>query len=452
MRGWFLGSTSINLRRIDITESLAKLIQFSFSTIQGTREWLLKMTGFIIGKYALQIENKEESKTKEFSNLKFNDAFDKANSSPILDTISSLIRSSIMDDKEYGYIKGSLLNLLKWWIEKACIIQIQDSLKDCEKIYELLIEFLKETYWLDDFWKIDVPNNTAFYNLIRNNYLRQFPLEPDSLWYVLYYLIGNKDANYSDYLMEFLGCFNSFVINLNSSRDVERMKLLGDDEFDYVTKQEVTYGIFIPEGTKARKIHKGKDIYELDVKYDIWSLFFIKWQEILMVASERNLPNSKMNYYEIQLQYIVKFICKLLILSPDKIELMNPSFADISTIANNVSIVSEYLFRSLERLKILLIANKNDPNSSLESISMIINAIGSLYRKHSYRKHISDILDQFEENLEEYGRHYSSSYLSHGGGNNKFFQMLKELSSIESSIGIYSVTKAIHENSSKVGF
>lgn len=153
---------------------------------------------------------------------------------------------------------------------------------------------------------------------------------------------------------------------------------------------------------------------------------------------------AKMNTFEIQLQYFVKFVSKLLILTPETVEFINPNLSDVSYVKNSVEKITELLLRSLERLKVMLHLYKNDPYMSLEAISMIIKAIGSMYTRHSYRKYISDILDLFEENTEDHGRLLlSTSYHSYGGGSNKLFQMLKELSNIESSIGAYSVTKAI---------
>ena len=434
---------SINLQKPVISESLSKIINTSFSDDKGAIVSLLKISGYIVGKYALKVNGVEESKSKEFSKLDFGKALRDINSSPALEAIKTLLKGDLMRDKEYEYVKGSLQNILKWWIEKACELQIQNMLKDSEIISDILVEFIKEKYWLEEFWSHDFRQDTSFYKMIKNHYLKQFPYDPKFLCYICYYLMGEKDYNFTDILMEFLGNFSSFVEYLNQSKDLEKLRLPGDDEFDYVTKEAFNYGIYIPEGTKARRIYKGKDLFELDVKYDIWTLFFIKWEEILECLSDRNMPVARINVFEIQLQYIVKFISKLLILSPEKVEFINPNLTDVSNIKNNVEKITDLLLKSLERLKILLHLYKNDLHESLDAISMIIKAIGSLYTKHTYRKYISDIFDLFEENIEEHGRLLSSSYPSYGGGSNKLFQMLKELSSIESSVGTYSVTKAI---------
>lgn len=144
-------------------------------------------------------------------------------------------------------------------------------LKESEMIPDLLVEFIKEKYCLEEFWTKDFRYNTAFFKLVKDHYLRQFPNDPSYLCYICYYLIGEKEYNFTDILREFLGNFDSFVEYLNPSTDLDKLKLPGDNEFDYETKEPLIYGIRIPEGTKARRIYKGKDLFELDVKYDIWT-------------------------------------------------------------------------------------------------------------------------------------------------------------------------------------
>ena len=105
------------------------------------------------------------------------------------------------------------------------------------------------------------------------------------------------------------------------------------------------------------------------------------------------------NRFEIQLQYIVKFIIKLLILSPDKIEFIYPNLADVSNIQNNVEKITDMFIKSLKWLKILFHLYKNNLHESLDAISIIIKAIGGLYTKHLYRNFITKISLIFWKNI-----------------------------------------------------
>ena len=77
-----------------------------------------------MGKYALKVNRVLESKSKEFSKFDFKKALRDINSSPTLEAIKLLLKGDLMNDKEYGYVKSSEQNILKWWIEKVCERQI----------------------------------------------------------------------------------------------------------------------------------------------------------------------------------------------------------------------------------------------------------------------------------------------------------------------------------------
>lgn len=96
-----------------VSESLAKIISTAFLNESGTIASLLKVSGYIVGKYSLRIQGMEESKVKEFSKLDFQKASRDINSSPVLETIKSLLKGDLMTNKEYEYVKGSLQNIFK---------------------------------------------------------------------------------------------------------------------------------------------------------------------------------------------------------------------------------------------------------------------------------------------------------------------------------------------------
>lgn len=125
---------SINVSVPEIDEDLGKLIKTAFACGKGTVEDLLKITAYIVGNSACKIKGTDVTNVKELKESNFKNAFDQSNSRSIVEALTGLMESHILREKEYEFIRGPLLNVIKLWIEKAGFIEVIPLLVHSEAI------------------------------------------------------------------------------------------------------------------------------------------------------------------------------------------------------------------------------------------------------------------------------------------------------------------------------
>lgn len=274
-----------------------------------------------------------------------------------------------------------------------------------------------------------------------------FPQNTTGLCDICFYLLGNKEVDHSEKVMELLRNFDSFVVPLNRSL-LEKIPLGGREDFDFVMKEDFEYGIKIPEGTKVRQFKQRKEYYEVNIRYDVWAVLMDMWLGLLEYAKDRTNSEARLKQSRRDLESVCGFVSKLLTINPTKIEDINIGRTEASTLEKNLEEFISFLLQSLEQLKIILISLREESDiaikKTLDTMGMILSAIGGLYSQPSYRKVVTERIGQFEKNINDFERPYSSIYSTYGtSGHNKLNHMLKELNNVEYSVGEYPITKAV---------
>jgi hypothetical protein len=196
----------------------------------------------------------------------------------------------------------------------------------------------------------------------------------------------------------------------------------------------------IPEGTKARRFKKRKEFYDVKISYDAWPLLIDRWAKVIEASENKRTSEANLRGFRNEIEWICKFISKLLMLDPTKIEDISVSYSGASIVDKNLEQIVCLFLMSLEQLKVIMLALKEEDDfvilNSLEAMGSIISAISNLYNQPSYRKVIVSMISEFD-------KPYSNVYPGYGSsGRNKLSHILKELNNMEFSIGEYPITKA----------
>jgi hypothetical protein len=227
---------SINMEASQISEDVCDLLKIAFSIERGTIEDLLKITAYIVG-ISVGINKKTDAKKiPKFSGLDFVKAYSESNSVSIVETIRGLMSSHILKEKDYEFIRGPLMNILKCWIDKAGYTGVINEIKGSDEISRMSSILLQESYTLSEFWQFDITNYTSFFQLINEEYLLGFPHMVSDMCFICYHLLGNKEDNYSKNVMDLLSNFNSFVAYFDD--DLLRKAPLNDGDYNYTFKQD----------------------------------------------------------------------------------------------------------------------------------------------------------------------------------------------------------------------
>lgn len=125
---------SVNTKDLTISDSFAEVVNSALSLQNGTIDTLLNQTAYIVAMSACKNENKDINSVRSLNRAKINSVFTGKNDKLAIETIMGLLDSPILDDESYDFIKGSLINLIKKWIDKAYHIDIISDFGDPEDI------------------------------------------------------------------------------------------------------------------------------------------------------------------------------------------------------------------------------------------------------------------------------------------------------------------------------
>ena len=244
-----------------------------------------------------------------------------------------------------------------------------------------------------------------------------------------------------------LANFGSFVAPLDDAL-LTKVPLNDSDGFNYKLKEDYINIIRIPEGTSARHYSKRKEFYEVKIHYDIWPMLISRWEQVIEFSEDKHNSEATLQYCKNELECICRFVSKLIIIDPSKIEDISLAYSDVSIVRNNLEKVTGMFLKSIEQLKMILLFLKEDSEyvnkMTLNTIGSIISAISSLYTQPQYRNTVTECLSHFEKSIDDFDKPYTNIYTNHGSSNNnKLNHMLKDLNNIEFSLGEYPVTKAI---------
>ena len=206
---------SVNVRDLKVSPGLGKIINLALSLERGTIESLMMFTGFIVAEAAGKESGIDITKSKEFDSNRLDIAMSLAKEKSIIEVVRGLMESHILNEESYEFIKGPLINVVKQWIDKAYFIDIIKDLEDPEEIRYICFNLIKESFILTEFWKYDYRLKTPFFNLIREEYLLGFPQEIIRFAQMSYYLLGDKDNDFTANTIDFLRNFDSLVIPLD---------------------------------------------------------------------------------------------------------------------------------------------------------------------------------------------------------------------------------------------
>ncbi|CAI2379389.1 unnamed protein product [Moneuplotes crassus] len=455
---------SVNTKDLKISASLGKTVDAALALHNGTIDTLLSQTAYIVAMSACKNENKDINSVSSFNRAKVNSVFTEKDDKLAIDTIMGLLDSPILEDERYDFIKGSLVNLIKKWIDKAYYIDIINEFGDPEDIRIICFKLIKEPFILKEFWESDYKFNTPFFQLIREGYLLGFPENLLKFCKISLYLTGNKEADFSQYIIDFFRNFDSFVTSLDAnyrkslegdSSYMRKSTFAGEGEFDFeITKSfEISSGddieIYVPEGTKARVFPLRREFYELKIKYDLWPALFSRWKQSILRSGDRDNSEGALRYYKDEIESISSFVSQILLINPAHCEILKIEH-DVVSFERNIKTIVNLLLRSLNQIKVLEQILKDDRQSEIEetlrSLSLIISAIGSLYSIPSARSCISECLNKFEKDLIDTEKPYGNTYTVYNHSHhNRLIHLFKELNELEwnYSRGNYHVTKAI---------
>jgi hypothetical protein len=289
------------------TDSLANLIKASFKIGEGTMEDLIKLTAYMVAMKSCINVGKDSKDVKELNGINLEAAFQQSNSKKILESVDGLLHNRILELDDYDFIKGPLYSVIKKWIDTASLVGIIDHLNNSEEIPRICCQLINDQFVLSEFWNKDYILKTEFYQLLKRNYMIGFPHNIEGLTLICSLLIGTKEANYTDKVLEMLSNFDSLVTQMD--RDIlEKIQLARDGEFDYKTKEDYNYIINIPKGTQARVYQNGRDLFELKIRYDIWPLLIQAWRSFLEDSKDHNISEPQMRYYKTNIELISKFV------------------------------------------------------------------------------------------------------------------------------------------------
>lgn len=168
---------------------------------------------------------------------------------------------------------------------------------------------------------------------------------------------------------------------------------LGEGEYDFEITQDLKYPLRIPKGTQVRNFPLRREFYELKINYDLWPVLFTQWAEILQRSNDRDISEDTLKYIKHEIKSVSSFISQILIINPKRIEDLSID-TNYVVIEKNLNTIVELLLQSMNQLKVLDQILKDDREYTIEgtlkAISLIINAVGSLYTQPSYRNPISE--------------------------------------------------------------
>lgn len=197
--------------------------------------------------------------------------------------------------------------MIKKWIDTASFVNIIEELNNCDEIPRICCDLIRDPFVLSEFWNKDYILKTEFYQLLKRNYLIGFPYHIEGFTTLCNLLAGTKEINFTNKVLEMLSNFDSLVIAID--RDIlEKIQLARNGEFDYKTKEDFKYLITIPKGTKARVFHNGRDLFELNIRYDIWPLLIQAWGSFLDDSNDDKISEPQMIYFKKNIESISKFI------------------------------------------------------------------------------------------------------------------------------------------------
>ena len=193
------------------------MIKEVFEFDSGTIEELLKFTGYIVGTSAAIQQNQRASQIRQFAGIDFEKIFSPRRAIFAVETLADMLHSGLMRETEYDFIKGPLQNVVKHWIDKFYYIQLhleigRDGQADFDRLFdEIVMNILSDNYTLSDFWRNDLPNNTSFFKMINERFIHGYPEEISKMCKMCYQLIGQKDYNYCNRLVNLLSKLDYFT-------------------------------------------------------------------------------------------------------------------------------------------------------------------------------------------------------------------------------------------------
>jgi hypothetical protein len=289
------------------TDSLANLIKASFKIGEGTMEDLIKLTAYMVAMNACKNIGEDAGDVIELAGINLNAAFEQSNSKRIIESVDGLLHNRILGLDDYEFIKGPLYSVIKKWIDMASYVDIIEVLNNKEEIPRICCNLIKDPFVLSEFWNKDYKLKTEFYQLLKKDYLIGFPNNIEGMTLLCNLLIGNKETDFTEKVIEMLSNFDSLVIQMD--RDIlEKIQLASKGEFDFKTKQDFKYFIDIPKGTHAKVYQSGRDLFELNIRYDIWPILMQAWKSFLDESEDRNISDAQLRYLKKNIESISKFI------------------------------------------------------------------------------------------------------------------------------------------------
>lgn len=205
---------SVNVRDLKISAGLGKILNSALILNQGTIKNLMSLTAYVVAISSCKNLNVDAQKIPEINSKNLNCAVQKSSDKNIIESMVGLLDSHILNEKDYSFIKGPLINVVKQWIDKAYSIDIIKGLEDQNQIKEVCYKLIKEPFILSEFWKFDFNQQTPFFELIKSEYLLGFPQEIGKFSKISYFLTGNNDVDFTQNVIEFYRNFDSLVIPL----------------------------------------------------------------------------------------------------------------------------------------------------------------------------------------------------------------------------------------------
>ena len=207
-----------------------------------------------------------------------------------------------------------------------------------------------------------------------------------------------------------------------------------NDAFKFKTNETLHHHLIkIPENTRARRFPGDRECYQFNLSYDAMSLFFNKWEVVLRNCQKSSLDEISNDEDINELVHIVKFISKLLILSPELIEDFITDAEDSNDVFENVKCIIDKLMRSLDILQLI---NKNDEFDT--ALAIILDCIRVLI-ENKFKDEVATILVEFNQSSES-SIHYNKGHGSYMMPRNGFFE--KFLRDVELPTGKRLVSKA----------
>lgn len=208
---------SVDSMELKITDGLGKIVNQALGLNKGTVDDLLSLTAYIVAMSACKEANKDHSTVREFESNKLSAVQSVIGDKIKIQYLINLLDSPILEYEDYDFIKGSLKNIIKQWVDKAYSIDIIKDFQSPKEIKFLCKKLIEEPFILKEFWEKDYKFQTPFFQLIKEDYLLGFPEDILKFSRISFHLTGNKEWDFSKNIINFFDHFDSFVTPLDPS-------------------------------------------------------------------------------------------------------------------------------------------------------------------------------------------------------------------------------------------